>query len=60
LGSRDLAKIMDEVRLSGAKVVLIGDPEQLQSIEAGAAFRGIIERIGHIDLSEIRRQEIKW
>ena len=31
---------------AGAKVVLVGDPEQLQAIEAGAAFRSIHERHG--------------
>lgn len=39
LGSRQMASIFDEARRSGAKVVLVGDPEQLQAIEAGAAFR---------------------
>ena len=50
LGSRDLAKIIDEVTLADAKVVLIGDPQQLQAIEAGGAFRGVIERVGqHVE-----------
>jgi hypothetical protein len=35
---------------SGAKLVLVGDPEQLQPIEAGAAFRAIAERIGYAEL----------
>jgi hypothetical protein len=36
--------------------VLIGDPEQLQPIEAGAAFRAIVERIGYAELERIYRQ----
>lgn len=39
---------------------MIGDTQQLQAIEAGAAFRGVIERIGHVDLSNIRRQKELW
>ena len=38
LGSRDLSKIIDEVTFADAKVVLIGDPQQLQAIEAGGAL----------------------
>jgi len=60
LGSRDIAVIMDEVVLADAKVVLIGDTQQLQAIEAGAAFRGVIERVGHVDLNEIIRQAQIW
>ncbi|RZI47172.1 Ti-type conjugative transfer relaxase TraA [Rickettsiales endosymbiont of Peranema trichophorum] len=60
LGTRALGKIIDEARLHRAKVVLIGDPRQLQAIEAGAALRGVIERIGHVELNEIRRQKEKW
>ena len=60
LGSRDLSKIIDEVTFADAKVVLIGDPQQLQAIEAGGAFRGIIERVGHVELNDIRRQKESW
>lgn len=60
LGSRDLSKIIDEVTFADAKVVLIGDPQQLQAIEAGGAFRGVIERVGHVELNDIRRQKESW
>lgn len=60
LGSRQMASIFDEARRSGAKVVLVGDPEQLQAIEAGAAFRAISEETGFAELSEIRRQQASW
>lgn len=60
LGSRDMARILDEATLAGSKVVLVGDTEQLKAIEAGAAFRGVIERVGHVDLTEIRRQRELW
>jgi len=41
-------------------VVLVGDAEQLQPIEAGAAFRAIAERVGYQELSGIRRQREAW
>ncbi len=43
-----------------AAVVLVGDNQQLQAIEAGAAFRAIIERTGALELTEIRRQRVPW
>ena len=60
LGSRQLARIIDETMQAGAKVVLVGDPQQLQAIEAGAAFRAISDRVGYVELTEIRRQQEKW
>jgi ATP-dependent exoDNAse (exonuclease V) alpha subunit len=43
-----------------AKVVLVGDPYQLQAIEAGAAFRAISETTPQVSLTEIKRQDIPW
>jgi ATP-dependent exoDNAse (exonuclease V) alpha subunit len=36
---------------------MVGDPQQLQPIEAGGLFRRITEEIGYAGLTEIRRQE---
>ena len=41
-------------------MILVGDNEQLQSIEAGGSFRGIIQRTGYVELAEIRRQKVEW
>lgn len=60
IGSRQLARFVGEVEARGAKLVLIGDHEQLQAIGAGAAFRAIAEQIGHASLSDIRRQREDW
>src|SRR5581483_9967042 len=46
VGTRQLERVLSHAAEAGAKVVLIGDPRQLQSIEAGAAFRSIHERQG--------------
>ncbi|UVV70796.1 Ti-type conjugative transfer relaxase TraA [Brucella anthropi] len=60
VGSRQLARFIGEAEARGAKIVLVGDHEQLQAIGAGAPFRAITEEIGHAELSEIRRQRIDW
>ena len=60
VGSRQLERIVSEAAARGAKVVLVGDAEQLQPIEAGAAFRAIAERVGYQELSGIRRQWEAW
>jgi Ti-type conjugative transfer relaxase TraA len=60
LGSRQMARILEVADQGNAKVVLVGDTQQLQAIEAGAALRAIIERIGALELTEIRRQRVPW
>ena len=60
IGTRQLERIVGEAQRQGAKVVLVGDPEQLQAIEAGAAFRSVAERHGAIEITEIRRQRDDW
>ncbi|WP_311273682.1 MULTISPECIES: Ti-type conjugative transfer relaxase TraA [unclassified Rhizobium] len=56
VGSRQLAYFIGEAEQRGAKIVLVGDHQQLQAISAGAPFRILAERLGHVELSEIRRQ----
>ncbi len=60
VGSRQLARFIGEAEQRGAKIVLVGDHEQLQAIGAGAPFRAIAEQIGHAELSDIRRQRVDW
>ncbi|RYY23403.1 MAG: Ti-type conjugative transfer relaxase TraA [Sphingomonadales bacterium] len=60
IGSRQMERIVSEAEKRGAKLVLVGDPEQLQAIEAGAAFRSIAERHGGVDITEVRRQREEW
>ncbi|NTF23127.1 Ti-type conjugative transfer relaxase TraA, partial [Agrobacterium rubi] len=60
VGSRQLARIVSQVEARGAKLVLVGDHEQLQAIGAGSPFRAIVERIGSVELSQIRRQTQDW
>ncbi|KAA9382607.1 Ti-type conjugative transfer relaxase TraA [Neorhizobium galegae] len=60
VSSRQMARFVDAVTTSGAKLVLVGDPEQLQPIEAGASFRAIAERTGYAELETIYRQREQW
>ncbi len=60
IGSRQMERLLARVREAGAKLVLVGDPEQLQAIEAGAAFRLIAERVGVAEITTMRRQQEKW
>jgi Ti-type conjugative transfer relaxase TraA len=60
VGTRQLERVLSHAAEAGAKVVLVGDPQQLQSIEAGAAFRSIFERQGGAEIGEVRRQREDW
>ena len=60
VGTRQLERVLSHAVEAGAKVVLIGDPQQLQAIEAGAAFRSIHERHGGAEIGEVRRQREDW
>jgi Ti-type conjugative transfer relaxase TraA len=60
VGSRQLERIVSYAAERGAKVVLVGNAEQLQPMEAGAAFRAVAERVGFHELSGIRRQVEFW
>lgn len=60
VASKQMAYFVETAVRMGAKLVLIGDPEQLQPIEAGAPFRAIVERIGYAELERIYRQNEDW
>ncbi|WP_240149411.1 AAA family ATPase, partial [Asaia sp. As-1742] len=60
VGSRQMVRVLSAVQDAGAKLVLVGDPEQLQAIEAGAAFRAVAERVGSVEITTVRRQGEGW
>lgn len=60
IGSRQMERIVSEAERRGAKLVLVGDPEQLQAVEAGAAFRSIAEQHGAVEVTQVRRQHEHW
>jgi hypothetical protein len=58
--TRQLGRVLHEAEQSGAKVVLLGDPDQLKAIGAGDAYRGLLERHASAHLEGIRRQAEPW
>lgn len=60
IGTRQMERVLSHAERAGAKVVLVGDAEQLQAIEAGAAFRSLAERHGAAEINEVRRQHEDW
>jgi Ti-type conjugative transfer relaxase TraA len=60
IGTNQLERILAAADKARAKVVLVGDPEQLQAIEAGAPFRGIVGEVGMTELTQVRRQHQPW
>jgi Ti-type conjugative transfer relaxase TraA len=59
-GSRQLARFVATAEQAGAKLVLVGDHEQLQAIGAGAPFRALAEQTGFAQLQDVRRQREDW
>ncbi|MDA8747401.1 AAA family ATPase [Litoreibacter sp.] len=60
VGTRQMARVAAKIETIGAKLVLIGDPDQLQPIEAGTPFRRLVDRHGAARLTEIHRQRDQW
>jgi Ti-type conjugative transfer relaxase TraA len=60
VGTRQMRRILEAAERGGAKVVMVGDPEQIQAIEAGAPFRRLVERHGAMEITEVRRQRDDW
>ncbi|MBR0560685.1 Ti-type conjugative transfer relaxase TraA [Neokomagataea anthophila] len=60
VGSCQMERVLSAVQAAGAKVVLVGDPEQVQAIDAGGAFRAVVERVGSAEITTVRRQQVAW
>ena len=60
VGTRDLSRLLAHAERSRAKVVLVGDDQQLPEIEAGGTFRGLRRRGTFVELSQVRRQPTRW
>ena len=58
--SQKLHFLLRHSQEQGFKLVLVGDPEQLPPIEAGAPTRAIMEAVGFAELSTIVRQKVDW
>lgn len=60
VGTRQMNSLVEAVTKDGAKLVLVGDPRQLQPIDAGGPFASIAERVKTATLTHIIRQREDW
>ena len=60
IGTRQLSRITEKINQIGAKLVLVGDPDQLQPIDAGTPFREFVKTRDTAKLTEIHRQHENW
>ncbi|MGE0371636.1 MAG: Ti-type conjugative transfer relaxase TraA [Gammaproteobacteria bacterium] len=58
--SRQMRRLLVEAERAGARVILVGDAQQLQAIGAGAAFRALTDTHGAARLANVRRQQSPW
>lgn len=57
VGTPSMSALLRHAEQARAKVVLQGDPLQLQSVERGGAMRAITKAVGGATLADIRRQK---
>ena len=60
VGSREFDLLQSETAKAGAKLVCVGDPKQLQPIEAGGIFRSLMDIHGKAEISNIQRQRTDY
>jgi Ti-type conjugative transfer relaxase TraA len=60
VGTRQLRAILDAAHDARAKVVLVGDPKQLNAIHAGGLLNGLAQRLPTVTLAANRRQHEAW
>ena len=56
----DLAAIIGRATVRDAKVVVTGDPMQLQAVESGGGMTMLARTLGHVQLSEAGRFRHSW
>ena len=52
-----MTRLIRHAQAAGAKVILVGDPQQLPPIGAGGPFRALLGRFSHVHLKHIERQQ---
>lgn len=60
LDTRQMEKLLARALESGAKVVLVGDPPQLNPVGPGMPFRQVLHDLGAPRLEDVRRQREPW
>jgi hypothetical protein len=60
LSTTDLAMVQEAARTARARLVLVGDTEQLGAVEAGGMFRMLAREVRGAELHEVRRFDAAW
>ena len=60
LATADLAMVQEAARQAGARLVLVGDTEQLGAVDAGGMFRLLVQEVPCAELHEVRRFDAAW
>ena len=58
--SFSMQKVVKLAEEFGSKLVLVGDPAQLQPVGPGASFRAILEKTGFAEIQTVYRQKEEW
>ena len=53
-------KVINKIHAAKAKLVLVGDPQQLQPIGIGLPFESLIKSFGAAEINTVKRQQVKW
>jgi len=60
LATTDLAMIQEAARQARARLILVGDTEQLGAVDAGGMFRLLAREVPCAELHEVRRFDAAW
>jgi AAA domain len=60
LATTDLAMVQEAARAAGARLILVGDTEQLGAVEAGGMLRLLAREVPCAELCEVRRFGAAW
>jgi conjugative relaxase-like TrwC/TraI family protein len=60
VGTRDLSRLVAAAEAARTKLVLVGDPAQLQPVASGGIVRALVAQNGAAELTTNRRQQEEW
>jgi len=60
LGTSAYVELFNVAKSHKCKVILVGDDRQINSVDRGGAFSFLIQKIGSVELTQVRRQTISW
>lgn len=56
VGAKTFRRIQKHVDAAGGKLIAVGDPKQLEAIEAGGPFAELCDKFGAAEITKIQRQ----